>query len=76
MSDSRNRPLFNSIAQYELVVGVVREYPRREGEGFFAYLDRIAVAAALLKPGDGLMGKQKLSDAKVAEAVAPEEVKA
>lgn len=46
---------FNSAEHYAHVVEVVRENPRLAGEGTFAYIERLAVAAGLMKAGDAVL---------------------
>jgi hypothetical protein len=76
-----NKPLFESPDHYLSVVGVVQENPKRPGESFFEYLDRIAVESALLKAGEGLWSSGRLKSERAkkkreqAEAIT-EEVKA
>lgn len=56
----RRPSLFSSADQEEMLGAIVHENPPRPGEGLLPYLDRIAVASALIKPGEGLIDKQDL----------------
>jgi hypothetical protein len=54
-----NRPVFNSPDHYLTVAEVVRDNPPKERETLFEYLERIALEAALMKPGDGMIGGKR-----------------
>ena len=63
-----DRPLFTSPEQEWLVIAVVQDNPRGKDEGFFAYLERIAIAAGLMK-ADAPRGPMRMVGVEPAEEV-------